>query len=693
MHSCCAPRPYLALVKRYAVKGLLLVCVLATVPALRAQEPLAGSRPNILFVFSDDHACHAISAYGSRLNQTPAIDRIAVGGVLFRSNFCGNALCGPSRATILTGLHSHANGFCRNGNVFDSSQATFPKLLQQVGYQTALVGKWHLESEPVGFDHWMVFPDQGQYYNPEFLTKQGRVQKAGHATDLTTALAIEWLEQRDPNKPFVLMCQHKAPHRNWLPAEPDLGLFRDRDLPEPATLFDDYRGRIAARASTEMEIARHLTLHYDLMVPPTAAEAGQLGELDRAWSQQRARMTAAQRTAWDAAFAAEDDAFRRENPQGKERVRWMYQRYIKNYLRCVAGVDRSVGALLAWLDAHPEVKANTLVVYASDQGFFLGDHGYYDKRWMDDECLRMPLVMQWPGHIAGGREIAQLTQNIDFAPTFLELAGVPLPATMHGKSLVPLLEGRDVAWRDAVYYHYYESQATHRVPAMYGVRTDRYKLVHYYEPQWHAYELFDLQKDPDELRSVADDAAYKDVRAQLTKRLQALRQEYGDDTGTIDPAFSLTAGITRMVAADGGVRVWANAQGGYMLKPLTGEGATTFSTSMRSLAARPLRNGFVVLAAGDNRAEFVRAGIEFGAKKLVVSGPAGSKSRRDIAIEWDGKAAIELVVTVNLAAHTLVATAQGQRVELELPTTWQSVTACGFGASNTETWFQDLVVR
>lgn len=673
---------------------VLSVLLLALSSTTAAQQSLAGSRPNILFVFSDDHACQAISAYGSRLNQTPNLDRIASTGALFTANFCGNAICGPSRATILTGLHSHANGFCRNGNVFDGGQTTFPKLLRQVGYQTAIVGKWHLDSPPTGFDHWMVLPDQGEYYNPDFLTQDGRVRIAGHVTDVTTDLALQWLERRDPERPFLLMCQHKAPHRNWLPAPSELGLHRDADLPEPATLFDDHRGRIGARAVTEMEIARHMTLHYDLMVPPPGGQRDALQGLDRAWIAQRERMDESQRATWDAAFAAEDEAFVRENPQGQERVRWFYQRYLKNYLRCVAGVDRSVGTLLGWLDAHPDVKANTLVVYASDQGFFLGEHGFYDKRWMDEECLRMPLLMSWPGHVDAGRQIAQLTQNIDFAPTFLELAGAPLPAGLHGTSLVPLLEGKQVAWRDAIYYHYYESQATHMVPAMYGVRTERYKLVRYYEPQWNRCELFDLQQDPDELRDVADDPAHATVRTELEKRLVQLRTQYGDDTGELaSDTFPSSAGVTRVRRDGAGHAVWANAQQGYLLRVQEHTGTVTFTTTLRSLRARPLRNGYVVLAGDASRGPHVRAGIDFDARKLVLTGLPGTPARRDTTIAWDGTSQVELRLTVDLDAHTIVAEAAGVRAEGALPAGWTKLSAVGFGGSNTETWFGDLQTR
>ncbi|MCU0866966.1 MAG: sulfatase [Planctomycetes bacterium] len=670
------------------VLSLLLAGGAAVAQSPTAPRGLAGSRPNILFVFSDDHACQAIGAYGSTFGATPNLDRLAGDGVVFTANYCGNALCGPSRASILTGLHSHANGFCRNGNVFDGGQATFPKLLQQAGYQTAIVGKWHLDSAPTGFDYWEVLPDQGQYYNPDFLTAAGRVRREGHATDVTTALAIAWLERRDPARPFVLMCQHKAPHRNWLPAPKEYGLFRDGDLPAPATLFDDHAGRIPARARTEMEIARHLTLHYDLMVPPTAAEAAALAGEDRAYPGHRARMSEAQRAAWDAAYGAEDEAFRRLDPQGPDRVRWLHQRYLKNYLRCVAGVDRSIGELRAWLDAHPEVKANTLVIYASDQGFFLGEHGYYDKRWMDEECFRMPLLMAWPGRLEGGRRIEPLTQNIDFAPTFVELAGAKPLAAAHGVSLVPLLEGRQVPWRDAVYYHYYESQSTHRVPAMYGVRTERWKLVRYYEPHEDAWELFDLQQDPDERRSLAGVAEFAAVQQELTQRLRALRQQYGDDTGELlGEVFPRSAGVTRIVREGDGFRVWANTVGGYALQPGASRTRLSATTAMRSLPGKLQRQGFVVFA--DDDGPQLRVGFEFGARKLVVQGHDGSQ-RAEVPIEWDGAAELSLRVELDAAAHTLVAVGGGQRLSVALATSWRQWTQWGYGGSNTETWFGPL---
>jgi arylsulfatase A-like enzyme len=673
-------------------------CTVVFTLSTEAQESISGSRPNVIFIFSDDHAAHAISAYGSLVNKTPNIDRIASEGLLFRNNFCGNALCGPSRATILTGLHSHQNGFMRNGNVFDGGQTTFPKLLQRVGYQTAIIGKWHLSSDPQGFDHWVVLPGQGQYYNPDFKTKDGRVRLEGHATNLTTKLSIDWLDQRDPDKPFLLMCQHKAPHRNWQPAPEDLALFLGEQIPEPATLFDDYSGRGPMAKSQEMSIANHMFLHYDLIVPPK--DPSKLKGTDSVWRSQRKRMTEAQLSRWDEAFDAENVAFLREDPQGEERVRWAYQRYMKNYLRCVNGVDRSVGELLAWLDARPKVKANTIIIYSSDQGFYLGDHGWYDKRWMYDESLRMPLVVRWPDHLKPGVEVPNLTQNIDFAPTFLDLAGVPVPKSMHGESLVPLLEAKggadaeEVEWRDAIYYHYYESQAVHMVPAMYGVRTDRYKLIRYYEPQWDSWEMFDLDEDPDEMHNVVEDPKYAEIRAGLARRLTQLREQYGDDTGTVGGGeYPVTAGVARVAREGEDLRVWMNAPGGYLLKTGNKPGNATLSTSMLPIAGKQRQNGYLLIGGGAPRGQMMRAGIEFGNKRLVIMGPQWRKVAAQTPIEWDGKSAVDVAMHVDFDKHEVVVEAQGKRIVAPMPTFWNAIRSWGYGANNAETVFGPLVVQ
>lgn len=669
---------------------LVAMALVLSTPRAPAQDaPAARSRPNILFLFSDDHASHAIGAYGSQINRTPNLDRIAASGALFRNNFCGNALCGPSRATILTGKHSHANGFMRNGNVFDGAQTTFVRLLHDVGYQTAIVGKWHLGSDPQGFDWWCVLPGQGQYYNPDFLRADGKLRIEGHVTNITTDLALQWLAQRDGARPFVLMCQYKAPHRNWMPAPEEFGLYRDGDVPEPATLFDDYAGRGPA-AVTEMEVANHLWLHYDLLVAPTEQEAEHLAGEDRAWPILRKRMTEAQRAAWDAAYAGDDAAYRAQPPTGKERVRWQYQRYIKNYLRCVAGVDRNVGRLLDWLDDNPEVKANTVVVYSSDQGFFLGDHGWYDKRWIYEESLRMPLLVAWPGHTAPGREVTALTQNIDFAPTFLELACVAVPAEMQGRSLVPLLAGETPAdWRDAVYYHYYESQATHNVAAHCGLRTSRYKLAHFYEPQWQRWELYDLASDPHELHDLAGDPAFAKVLVGLQQRLVELRAQYGDTTGELG-ALPISAGVTSVVAAAGRLRIWANTEGGYVLTTGARRGTTTFATSLSPMSGRQQQNGCVVLSGGEPRRDQARAGIDFDRGELWASAPGVAAVRQRIDL---GGAPIALRVVVDLAAHALVAEAGGRKVTIALPAPWLELTAWGYGGDNAETTFAELKIE
>ncbi|MFM2241377.1 MAG: hypothetical protein RLZ97_232, partial [Verrucomicrobiota bacterium] len=407
----------------------------------------AAERPNIVFIFSDDHALNAISAYGGPLKNlapTPNIDRLASQGALFTRSYCCNSICGPSRAAILTGKHSHLNGFQDNDqSTFDGAQTTFPKLLRAAGYQTALVGKWHLISNPQGFDHWEILPGQGSYYNPDFITPTGTVGREGYCTDIITDLAIDWLEKgRDPSKPFVLMCQHKAPHRNWSPALRHADLFDDMTFPEPDSLFDDYAGRDESLKKQEMTIARHMYWGHDMKFhgPPQFPEHF-LGGLPNG---EYARMTAAQKEAWDAAYEDENKAFIADVKSGRLKgddiTRWKYQRYIKDYLRCIRAVDENVGKLLDYLD-KAGLTDNTVVIYSSDQGFYLGEHGWYDKRWMFEESLAMPFLIRWPEVIDAGSRSTAMIQNIDYAPTFLEMAGAPIPADMQGKSIVPILMG------------------------------------------------------------------------------------------------------------------------------------------------------------------------------------------------------------------------------------------------------------
>jgi N-acetylglucosamine-6-sulfatase len=408
----------------------------------------------------------------------------------------------------------------RGGGRFNGAQTTFPKLLQAAGYQTALFGKWHLGSNPTGFDDWEILPGQGLYYNPQLRTADGKKRYEGHSTRTIADLALDWLRERDASKPFMLMCQFKAPHRTWAPAPRYLTMYDDRDIPEPPTLFDDYRGRSRTLKQNQMSIANHFFYHYDLKVfdPVPFARPGE----KRLKSPEYPRMTPEQRKAWDAAYGPKNKAFLENPPQGRDLVRWKYQRYVKDYLRCVAGVDDQVGRLLDFVD-EADIADNTIVVYSSDQGFYLGEHGWYDKRWMFEESFKMPLLVRWPGVIKPQSRYTQLVQNIDYAPTFLEAAGVAVPEEMQGQSLVPLWRNAQPEWRKALYYHYYEGGG-HGVPVHEGVRTERYKLINFYAAD--GFNLFDLQEDPMEMKDLSRDPAYKDVLARMQGELQRLRAFY-----------------------------------------------------------------------------------------------------------------------------------------------------------------------
>jgi arylsulfatase A-like enzyme len=476
-------------------------------PSCRA-EAVENRRPNILFMFSDDHAYQAISAYGDPrgLVETPNIDRLAREGMRFDRCLVPNSICGPSRATVLTGKYSHLNGFFNNTNSrLDGSQTTFPRLLQAAGYQTALFGKWHLVTDPTGFDEWQILPGQGVYYNPPMITQGRRVSCQGYVTDIITDLSLKWLKKRDRTKPFLLMCHHKAPHREWEPALRHLGHDHDRRYHEPPTLFDDYTGRGKAEHAQDMTIARTLTDNDLKLVAPV-------------------ELTPSQRRVWDAYYEPRNAAFRATSPQGKDLVRWKYNRYLHDYLGCIKAVDESVGKLLAALDDEG-LADSTIVVYASDQGFYLGEHGWFDKRWIFEESLRTPLLVRWPQVVKPGSRTDRIVSNLDFAETFLEAAGLPVPEVMQGRSLLPLLHGQTPAdWRTSFYYHYYEYPGPHNVRRHYGVVTDRYKLVHFYEPDVNEWELFDLKSDPHELKSVYGQADQASVQRELEGELEQLRR-------------------------------------------------------------------------------------------------------------------------------------------------------------------------
>ena len=449
---------------------------------------------------ADDHAAHAMSCYGSRINRTPNIDRIAEGGIILQNCFCTNSICTPSRASILTGKYSHLNGVKTLGDKLDGRQQTVAKLLQAGGYQTAMIGKWHLGHgglhDPTGFDYWNVLPGQGLYHDPEMIELGERKVHEGYVTDIITDLSIEWLKDRDPESPFFLMCHHKAPHRPWDPDAKHARMYEDIEIPEPETFYDDYRNRSRAAKEAKMRIDRDLNAR-DLKVESPSGLRGQALK------------------------------------------RWKYQRYIKDYLRCVASIDDNVGRLLDFLDEERQTE-NTVVIYTSDQGFFLGDHGWYDKRFFYEESLRMPFVVRYPDEIQPGGSCQAMALNVDFAQTFLDYAGLPEPEEMQGASLRPLLRGETPrGWRQSLYYRYWMHLSHHYVGAHYGIRTHRYKLIYYYgealgttdsieeskTPEW---ELFDLETDPLELNNVYHDSVYANVVESLSQELERLKGESGD---------------------------------------------------------------------------------------------------------------------------------------------------------------------
>jgi arylsulfatase A-like enzyme len=487
--------------------GCLATCLVVSgiAETARAQNK---TPPNVLFIFADDHASQAISAYGHPLNlvQTPNIDRLAKEGMIFRRCMVPNSICGPSRAVIQTGKYNHLNGFFRNGNRFDSAQQTMPKLMKAAGYQTAVVGKWHLESDPVGYDYWHILPGQGIYYNPPMIKNGERMQHTGYTTDLITDFSIEWLKNRDKSKPFLLMAQHKAPHREWAPALRHLGWNGNRRFPEPETLFDDYSGRGRAEHEQDMTLEKTFT--------PLDAKLTTPGYLNDE-----------QRKEWDAYYAPRNEEFRKANLTGKDLVRWRYQRYMHDYLGTILAVDESVGRLLKFLDDEG-LADNTLVVYSSDQGFYLGEHGWFDKRWIYEESLTTPLLVRWPSVTKAGSSSDAIVSNLDFPETFLDAAGQPIPSDMQGRSLRQVLNGQTPAdWRKSFYYHYYEFPGPHSVRKHYGVVTDRYKLFHFYEPEMNYWTLIDRQTDARELKNVYDDAAYARTRQELHAELDRLRKE------------------------------------------------------------------------------------------------------------------------------------------------------------------------
>lgn len=516
---------------------LLAVVLIVQLSCSEKKMERTSSRPNIVFIMSDDHAYQAISAYDNRLIETPNIDRIAKMGILFTNASVTNSICAPSRATILTGKHSHINGKIDNHFPFDTTNVTFPQLLQNAGYQTAMFGKLHFGNNPKGFDQFKILPGQGAYYNPDFITKyDGNVRVEGYVTDIITDMTLDWLKnERKADQPFLLMYLHKAPHREWLMAERHFEEFTQRTFPEPATLFDDYSGRGRPAREAEMNLLTDMHWSGDSKIYPEVMDqlgiSGTSGWDKEAFEREVGRMNPEQRANWDAHYGKINEAFIKDFPTMSEedQMRWRYQRYMQDYLGTIKSVDENVGRVLDYLEENG-LMDNTIIVYTSDQGFYLGEHGWFDKRFVYNESFKTPLLMAWPGKTPAGQQSDALVQNLDFAQTFLEAAGLEAPNDMQGESLMPFLTGNNDVWqRDAVYYHYYEYPSIHMVKRHYAIITKEYKLVHYYfdTDEW---ELIDRKNDPNELRNVYEDPKYAEIRAKLHVQLDALREKYGDNS-------------------------------------------------------------------------------------------------------------------------------------------------------------------
>ena len=494
-------------------------------------EQIAGKKPmNIIYIMSDDHSYQTISAYDKRFIQTPNIDRLANEGVRFTNSFVANSISGPSRACILTGKHSHANGFTDNSSTFDGSQQTYPKLLQKAGYETAIIGKWHLTSAPTGFDYSEILIGQGIYYNAPFIKNGKQVPSKGYVTNVITEKAIDWMENiHDKNKPFCLLLHHKAPHRTWMPDTCDLQLFSDTTFELPANFYDDYNGRQAAHEQ-KMSIIKDMDLVYDLKMADKENEIHTTTGLENAGRSMYNSMTPEEKAAWDAHYDPIIQKFKKDKLSGKQLSEWKYQQYMRDYLRVIHSIDRNIGVLLNYLEKTGLLE-NTMIVYTSDQGFYMGEHVRFDKRFMYEECQRMPLIIRYPKAIKAGSTSNAISMNVDFAPTFLDFAGVEVPSDIQGASLKPVLEneGKTPAdWRKAAYYHYYEYPAEHSVKRHYGIRTQDFKLIHFYNDidEW---EMYDMKADPREMNNIFGKAEYAKKQKELMQLLEETQKQYKDN--------------------------------------------------------------------------------------------------------------------------------------------------------------------
>jgi arylsulfatase A-like enzyme len=513
---------YKVLTFDFMILRLLLTILLFPGAATYCQQ--TTTRPNIIFIMSDDHAYQAISAYGSKLIQTPNIDRIGREGAIMKNGFVTNSVCSASRAVILTGKYSHINGLRDNGTFFNGEQQTLPKILKANGYHTAIVGKWHLWSEPTGFDYWNVLPAQGHYYNPAFIKMGKDTSYKGYVTDVITDLALQWIDQ-NRNAPFFLMLHHKAPHRNWMPPLKYLHRFDDASFPLPKSFCDDYKGR-AALQRQQITVAHDLDIRYDSKIPCDTCAVTKINDWAPAeYQREIERLTPEERRCWDSVYQLEYEQFKQLHDSAAL-VKFQFRRYMEDYLRCITSVDDNVGRVLQYLE-EKGLAENTIVIYTSDQGFYMGEHGLYDKRFMYQESFRTPMVIRYPGKIKPHQQVEQFTLNLDIAPTLLDYAGVAIPPDMQGESMRPVLQKKKTPnWRKEIYYHYYE--LSFGLTRHYGIYTGRYKLIHFYNPI-NTWELYDLKKDWLELRNVYGEPGYEAVVKELKDRLHKLQLKYEDE--------------------------------------------------------------------------------------------------------------------------------------------------------------------
>lgn len=505
----------------------------------KAEMEEKPDRPNVVLIISDDHAYQALSAYDDKLISTPEIDRIANNGMIFNKSFVTNSICSPSRAVVLTGKFSHLNSVRDNLDTFDTNQLTIPRILKENGYETAIYGKWHLKSEPQGFDYWEVLPDQGHYYHPEFKSVNGINKEEGYVTDIITDKAIHYLDTlRDKERPFLLVYNHKAPHRQWWPSMHDLEDFKYKKIPVAKSLFDTYENRGRASKEAEMRIRDHMALSMDNKIAPEILAQFDYEEFmdwyESSYTERFNRLNDSEKEQWQAVYGPINEDFAKNQPKGQALTLWKYQRYLEDYLGTIKSVDRNIGRVLNKLEEEG-LAENTMIIYTSDQGFYLGEHGWFDKRFMYEESFRTPLLISYPKLIKAKTVNNDLVQNIDIAPTILELAGIEKNDEMQGLSLMPLFEGNNKGWRDELYYHYYEYPGIHMVKRHYGIRTENYKLIHFYYDidEW---ELYDLELDPVEMNNVYGKEEYADIQEQLKVRLNNLRIQY-QDSKSLDSAF------------------------------------------------------------------------------------------------------------------------------------------------------------